>query len=168
MYSRKEYRKHLTPESQRKVIAEAEKYLQSDKVPEMHKRIITMFAFQGMSARSISRTGEIIGKRGCMDSDMISIWIKRYFPDVEYDEKPNNCKRGHNSKHIYAMKVAKKKLMAENPCCAICGATENLEIDHKLAVVFGGGDDMSNFQLLCHTCHWAKTRRERRIVATKY
>ena len=164
MYRRKEYKKHLTQKSQREVIEKAEKYLQSGEVPEMHKRIITMFAFQGMTARSISRTGEIIGKRGLMDSDMISIWIKRYFPDVEYDEKPNNCKRGHDSKHIYTMRKAKTALLKISPCCAECGATNDLELDHKLAVILGGGDDMSNFQLLCHECHLKKTRLERKLV----
>jgi len=160
MYARKEYKKHLTLKSYRDVLEKAEMYLKSDEVPEMHKKIITMFAYKGMSARSISRTGEIIGKRGCMDSDMISVWIKRYFPNIEYDEKTNNCERGHNSKHIYAMRKAKESLLKEKPCCAVCGATDNLELDHIIAVSFGGSDDMDNFQLLCHKCHRDKTRQE--------
>jgi len=155
------YAKRLTPESHYEMVLKADNYLNSDEVPEMHKKIIKMFAYHGMSARAIARTGEIIGKRGCMDSDMISIWIKRYFPGLEYDEKSNNYKRGHDGKHTYRMKLAKEKLLKEAPYCAICGSTHNLELDHIFSVGVGGDDDISNLQLLCHECHCEKTQQER-------
>lgn len=154
------YRKHLTPESHYEMVLKAEKYLNSEEVPEMHKKIIKMFAYHGMSARSISKTGEIIGKRGLMSNDMISVWIKRYFPDLEYNEKPSKCKRAHNSKHLYKMKLAKEKLLKEAPFCAICGSTQTLELDHILCASAGGDDDISNLQLLCHKCHQKKTKQE--------
>jgi 5-methylcytosine-specific restriction endonuclease McrA len=51
--------------------------------------------------------------------------------------------------------------------CVECNSTERLEVDHILAVVFGGSDEISNLQILCRKCNrekgpqsHAKTRRE--------
>ena len=156
----KRYAKRLTPESHYEMVLKAEEYLRSKDVPEMHKKIIKMFAYHRMNTYEISRSGKIIGKRGVMSQDMIWEWIKRYFPDLKYDEKPTKCKRGSDTKHICRMKKAKDKLLAEAPYCVICGSTENLELDHILTVSAGGGDDISNLQLLCHKCHCEKTKQE--------
>lgn len=34
-----------------------------------------------------------------------------------------------------------------------CGATERLEVSHKVALKDGGGFDLDNLQWLCHDCH---------------
>lgn len=40
---------------------------------------------------------------------------------------------------------------------------DRLEVDHIIPLRFGGLDDISNMQILCHTCHCRKTAKEHRI-----
>lgn len=40
--------------------------------------------------------------------------------------------------------------------CAVCPATECLEIDHRLPIILGGSSDPSNLQLLCRPCNRSK------------
>ena len=42
--------------------------------------------------------------------------------------------------------------------CVVCGATNNLEMDHAVALMNGGPNDLTNLYCLCHSCHVAKTR----------
>ena len=53
--------------------------------------------------------------------------------------------------------------------CAACGTTEDLQFDHVVAVVHGGGDETENIQLLCRRCNRAKGPApwERRRLASK-
>lgn len=43
--------------------------------------------------------------------------------------------------------------------CQICEAVDKLTIDHKLAVVNGGTNDIENLQLLCTSCNSRKGAR---------
>lgn len=45
--------------------------------------------------------------------------------------------------------------------CVVCGATNNLEMDHAVALMNGGNNEVDNLYCLCHTCHVAKTRHDR-------
>jgi hypothetical protein len=47
--------------------------------------------------------------------------------------------------------------------CVVCGATENLEMDHAVALMNGGGNDIDNLYALCRTCHVVKTRMDRSL-----
>lgn len=40
--------------------------------------------------------------------------------------------------------------------CARCGATEDLTIDHIVAIVNGGSDELTNLQVLCRSCNAQK------------
>ena len=42
--------------------------------------------------------------------------------------------------------------------CVVCGATNNLEMDHAVALMNGGSNGITNLYCLCHSCHVAKTR----------
>lgn len=44
-------------------------------------------------------------------------------------------------------------------CCAKCGATNELEIDHIVPVSKGGGNEEANLQVLCKTCNRKKSAR---------
>lgn len=44
--------------------------------------------------------------------------------------------------------------------CVNCGSTEDLEIDHKIAVTLGGTDEDDNLVTLCKSCHQMKTRED--------
>ncbi|CAN5701647.1 hypothetical protein BH24ACT22_BH24ACT22_21100 [soil metagenome] len=45
--------------------------------------------------------------------------------------------------------------------CQVCGSTDNLEVDHILPVYLGGEGVLENGQVLCRSCHQAKTRADR-------
>ncbi len=47
--------------------------------------------------------------------------------------------------------------------CVVCGATSNLEMDHAVALMNGGCNEISNLYALCHTCHVEKTRMDRSL-----
>lgn len=40
--------------------------------------------------------------------------------------------------------------------CVLCGATEDLTLDHIIPVVMGGSDDALNLRVLCRPCNSAK------------
>ena len=45
--------------------------------------------------------------------------------------------------------------------CSVCGARQTLKADHIIPVKHGGGGCwLSNFQLLCHSCHVVKTNQD--------
>ncbi len=53
----------------------------------------------------------------------------------------------------------KKRLLAlARGCCRKCGSTENLEFDHVIPIRAGGLGTIANGQVLCTSCHLAKTR----------
>ena len=45
--------------------------------------------------------------------------------------------------------------------CVACGAAEELELDHAVALMNGGSNELDNLYALCHTCHVVKTRMDR-------
>jgi hypothetical protein len=47
--------------------------------------------------------------------------------------------------------------------CVVCGATNNLEMDHAAALMNGGSNDLTNLHTLCHECHVEKTRMDRSL-----
>ncbi|NCA82419.1 MAG: HNH endonuclease [Opitutae bacterium] len=47
--------------------------------------------------------------------------------------------------------------------CVVCGSTNNLEMDHAVALMNGGANDISNLYALCHVCHVEKTRMDRSL-----
>ena len=168
--SERRYRRFLTPESHYEMVLRADAILNNKDVDGLdnivilpaHEQIIKMFAYHGMNAHEIARTGKVIGKRGPMKEDMISLWIKRFFPNLQYINlyKYQQSQRASNHDHIEKMRKAKEQLLRKAPYCVICGSTENLELDHILTSYAGGSDDISNLQLLCHPCHVAKTLQE--------
>ncbi|WP_284076323.1 HNH endonuclease [Herbaspirillum aquaticum] len=55
-------------------------------------------------------------------------------------------------------RTIRKKVLASGRC-AVCGATSDLVIDHKIPIVRGGSCDESNLQSLCAPCNRAKGRK---------
>lgn len=52
--------------------------------------------------------------------------------------------------------VRRRILARDKHRCRQCRSAERLEIDHVVPVVFGGGADESNLQVLCRPCNAAK------------
>ena len=48
--------------------------------------------------------------------------------------------------------------------CRQCGGRTKLECDHKVPLAAGGTNDPDNLQILCKSCHIAKTRKENGAV----
>lgn len=47
--------------------------------------------------------------------------------------------------------------------CVACGATNRLEMDHAVALMNGGPNELANLHPLCHACHIIKTRMDRAL-----
>lgn len=41
--------------------------------------------------------------------------------------------------------------------CRYCHSTDNLTIDHKIPIILGGKDNISNLQCLCKSCNQMKS-----------
>lgn len=81
----------------------------------------------------------------------------------EHQPKPWANKSAHTRK-INSAKWAKARAQVERTehQCRLCGATEQLEVDHILNIARGGAlYDRENLQRLCHSCHAAKSEQER-------
>jgi 5-methylcytosine-specific restriction protein A len=61
-------------------------------------------------------------------------------------------------------RTADALLVQQGDRCAVCdaaiGESDDFEVDHKVRLVDGGTDELSNKHVLCLPCHRAKTRRE--------
>lgn len=61
---------------------------------------------------------------------------------------------------IIKREVVKKSdrdyLLSQHNCCACCGSTNNLTIDHIIPVAKGGTSDLDNLQVLCYWCNLSK------------
>lgn len=124
--------------------------------------MLKMFVIKGMNAHEIERTGAIVSKRGkVMSSDMISLWIRRYLPFIQYDKVPTYGRNNHRlSDREDARRFAKLKETIPKTPCALCGSTENLELDHIKTYYEGGKTEVENLQWLCESCHRKKTNEE--------
>ena len=71
------------------------------------------------------------------------------------------CKT-YSKKYFVAPEVRQAVYARDNYTCRRCGTTENLTIDHVIAVVRGGESTMDNLQTLCLICNCAKGASEDR------
>ena len=151
----------LSPESQYRIALRCAEILKNPKIPVRDKEIAKEFAVYQKGAFDIAKEEKIIGKRGFLSEDMIHNEIRRMFGDlIEYQSKYPNQKQRHNADERRLLRKEKARLLRENSCCAICGRTEDLELDHVIPVTAGGGNDKGNLQLLCFACHRKKTLQE--------
>ena len=67
----------------------------------------------------------------------------------------------HRGRYKGVSRAVRRKLI-RGAQCALCGATDDLEVDHIQPRSAGGGDDPANLRVLCRTCHKVKTQRESR------
>jgi len=55
---------------------------------------------------------------------------------------------------------AKEIFLRYHKYCEICGATEKIEVHHKISVALGGFNGWGNLQAVCENCHREITARE--------
>jgi len=75
----------------------------------------------------------------------------------------NNPDNWHRSSKEYRRewnnvrpKMRKLVFSLRENACAICGATERLEVDHIIPLSLGGSNDIDNLQILCKVCNIQK------------
>lgn len=68
--------------------------------------------------------------------------------------------RGSHHNSTTWRKVRKQALRELDYRCVVCGAEDNLELDHILNVARGGQDVIENVQWMCIPHHKQKTQRE--------
>ena len=56
----------------------------------------------------------------------------------------------------------RERVLMAYPICVACWSTPSTEVDHIIPVSRGGTNEVGNLQGLCHSCHAAKTARDRR------
>ena len=64
--------------------------------------------------------------------------------------------------HEFSAATRKAALARAGNRCEQCLATGRLDVDHIVAVADGGAETIDNAQVLCRTCHVAKTTRDLR------
>ena len=82
---------------------------------------------------------------------LVSLLAVLYY-HVELKEQP---KRSRYITEEYRRYV----LWRDNGKCRMCGATDNLAVDHIMPFVRGGSNELTNLQILCRACNSAKGAR---------
>ena len=77
--------------------------------------------------------------------------------------KPNRAD-GWESRYI--SEAVRAEVRARDKVCQMCGATEELEYDHRVPVSLGGNGNIENVQLLCRPCNRKKRALAPDCVAT--
>jgi len=61
------------------------------------------------------------------------------------------------------MEIRKQVFTRDQGACAVCGRVSlSNEVDHEIALMHGGTDDLSNLRLLCQEHHREKSAQELR------
>ena len=70
----------------------------------------------------------------------------------------------HRNRHIYnskRWKMLRRRVLFEQPICAICDKELAVDVDHIRPIADGGAPfERANCQGLCRSCHSTKTRKE--------
>lgn len=68
-------------------------------------------------------------------------------------------KRKSNSRAYIPARVRAFVVTRDGGACRYCGAADRIELDHRLPVSRGGGDEPENLQVLCYPCNRRKAAR---------
>ena len=133
----------------------------------LHKDVLTLCFKGDMSTHEAADYAKehnmLIGKQGKpICAKRIEQIIKAYVPDAwDYGIK--------NPQRAYKRRLHHDMLRTYNKDhCAMCGATDNLELDHIIPLAIGGTTDERNVMCLCRECHKAKSAYERETFPEQY
>ena len=88
--------------------------------------------------------------------------VEAYFKDA--NPNPLTYRKGEpNFKRRVSLTTKNKVKERDGDCCLVCGSTQSLEVDHRIALMNGGDNSMENLGTLCEECHDAKTRFDRSV-----
>ena len=88
--------------------------------------------------------------------------FRLFEPEPETETTPTKTK-GIRQQSKYISPFMKKRVAADQRWrCNVCGHTllATYEIDHVIPAFRGGGNEKSNLQALCKTCHISKSAME--------
>ena len=87
--------------------------------------------------------------------------VSRYLPGFSGENRINNSGKNGTKRSV---SETKKKYVASNQDwkCGNCKSQldHTFEIDHKIRLEYGGGNDVQNLIALCRNCHGRKTASE--------
>lgn len=69
---------------------------------------------------------------------------------------PSSPRRRRNQWQARQKRVSRAVFKRDGRICLHCGSEENLTIDHKIPILWGGSDDLTNLQVLCRRCNACK------------
>lgn len=89
----------------------------------------------------------------------IRLYGLRWYFDGEYRARmrAKRSRKGRSAAHIVVKQ--RFRLLQKNRRCAMCGTKLTLKtstLDHIVPLACGGANGMTNFQLLCKSCHMRK------------
>lgn len=127
----------------------------------LHKDVLTLCFIKDMSSPEAADYAKehnmfFLGAR------RVEQIVKMYVPDAN-DYGIKNPQRAYKRRLHHAMERTYNK-----DHCAMCGATDNLELDHIIPLAIGGTTDERNVMYLCRECHKAKSAYERETFPEQY
>ena len=93
---------------------------------------------------------------------------KQFLDDIKGWEIEHNLsyRKNLNVKKIKEEIAEYEYSNKDRALCNLCNnyiSLDRLELDHKIPICLGGGDDEDNFQLLCNKCHIKKTINDKKL-----
>lgn len=82
--------------------------------------------------------------------------VEAYFSSS--NPNPLSYRRGEPLFERDVSRAKRSAVLLRDGGCLVCGATEQLECDHRIALMNGGDNSMKNLGTLCDECHKEKTR----------
>lgn len=126
--------------------------LESKMPPQVLLKVLKVLELEGVIAKKEIRDEEFGGIRffhywsPVLEEQLQSKELQRMAKAIDPREKTH---RPAIPKDVRAQVLAPG-------CCAYCGATEDLQVDHIYPYSKGGAHSIENFQPLCKPCNYAK------------
>ena len=83
--------------------------------------------------------------------------VEAYFKDGNPNPLSHRFGKPNYDRNV-SSKTKQEVKARDGNCCLVCGSTHQLEVDHRIALMNGGSNSVSNLGTLCESCHNQKTR----------
>ncbi len=96
----------------------------------------------------------------CLTCRVLIVRGSRCIPCQRVHRKPHAQRRAAAGASGWTWSATRKRVIARDGRCLLCGSAANLEVDHVVPVARGGtSDDVVNLQTLCSSCDARKGAR---------
>ncbi|MFI9202624.1 HNH endonuclease [Streptomyces sp. NPDC053048] len=107
------------------------------------------------------RAASICYIQGCTRKTVRSGRCEEHAPAIERPWSRQSV-RNRARDRVWERRVRPQSLARDGFACVVCGARQQLQVDHIVPISRGGTWDLENAQTLCRTCHLEKTVRDRK------